>query len=153
MPHILLSLTPWKPRLSRLLESPVINLSVWANHVEARPEGACLNSLRQTGGGERTRPLPRQRDRSPFTPGETTTVLCAFSSSVLAGTPAELAPWHCLRGSSARETLPLLHPSRGDRVHTVLVGCGCRLMVMALYRACWVLCGGSVEFDVAWSLM
>jgi len=36
-------------------------------------------------------------------------------------TPADLAPQHCLRGSSARETSPRLHPSHGECRHTVLV--------------------------------
>jgi len=39
-------------------------------------------------------------------------------------TLADLAPQHCLRGSSWRETSPLLHPSRGECRHTVHAGCG-----------------------------
>ena len=32
LPRVLLSLTPWKPRPSRLLESPVMKLSLWVYH-------------------------------------------------------------------------------------------------------------------------
>ena len=32
LPHILLSLMPGKPKLSRLLESPTLTLSLWVHH-------------------------------------------------------------------------------------------------------------------------
>ena len=50
----------------------------------------------------------------------------------LAGTLVDLEPRHGLRGSPWRETSPRLQPSRGECRHMVLVGCGCRLMVLVV---------------------
>ena len=32
LPHILLNLTPWKPRPSKLLESPMMKMNLWVYH-------------------------------------------------------------------------------------------------------------------------